>query len=97
MSVFVDDMRMRTRVGHIVANWSHLWADTVPELEEFAERLGLNPKWIQTSNNGLVHYDVVDWRREEAIKLGAIPLHCGSDQWLEIVRQCRANHREGRA
>lgn len=74
MSVYVDDMRMLATVGRVRGRWSHMWADTVAELEEMAEKIGLNPKWIQTSNSGITHYDVVESKRREAIAAGAIPL-----------------------
>lgn len=75
MSVYVDDMRLPLRLGSPhVGHWSHMWADTKEELEEMAEKIGLNPKWIQVSNSGIIHYDVVEWRRRRAIEAGAIPL-----------------------
>lgn len=75
MSVYVDDARIEERVKGgppNIAMWSHMWADTEEELEKFAKRLGLNPKWIQ--GGSLIHYDLVESKRKEAIKLGAIPL-----------------------
>ena len=69
MAVYVDDVRIRWR-GR---DWSHLTADTTEELHAFAERLGVprrgfhhNPErpWKD-------HYDLPEWKREEAIELGA--------------------------
>lgn len=72
MAVYVDDMQLPATVANVRGNWSHMWADTEGELLTFAERLGLKPSWIQRGS--LVHFDVVDTKRREAIKLGAIPL-----------------------
>jgi hypothetical protein len=68
-------MRRPATVGRLRGNWSHLFADTTEELVEFADRLGLRRSWIQ--NPGHVwkeHFDVVDSRREMALRLGAVPV-----------------------
>ena len=72
MSVYVDDMQMQATVGRVSGRWSHLWADTEEELLAFADRLGLRRSWIQRGS--LVHFDVVESKRQEAIRLGAIAL-----------------------
>lgn len=75
MTVYVDSVRMRARVGRLTANWSHLTADTTEELLAFADRLGLKTSWVQ--NPGHVwkeHFDVTDSKREMAIRLGAQPI-----------------------
>lgn len=75
--IFVDDMHAPFRsknVGGRIMLMSHLFSDaSVAELEEFAHKLGLNPKWIQNSN-GFVHYDVSSSKRIHAIALGATPI-----------------------
>jgi hypothetical protein len=45
-------------------------ADTLEELHEMAEKLGLR-RWFQ--NTGTPHYDLCKSKRLKAIKLGAIP------------------------
>lgn len=75
MAVYVDNLRTPATVGRLRGNWSHLTADTTEELVEFAARLGLKPSWIQ--NPGHVwkeHFDVVDSKRDMAIRLGAQPI-----------------------
>lgn len=74
MSVYVDDMLMPATVGNCrPARWSHLQADTLDELHEFAQRLGLRREWFQPgSRPEAAHYDVTATKRAEAIKLGAI-------------------------
>lgn len=79
MTVYVDDMRMEATVMNkgrpVKGTWSHLFADTIAELEEFARTLGMRPEWQQISHNpkrgGLVHYDLVESRRRMAVRLGA--------------------------
>lgn len=52
--VYIDDMFLSADVedytnGNKVVRgkWCHLTADTTEELQEFARRLGLNPRWFQ--------------------------------------------------
>ncbi|MFG2046178.1 DUF4031 domain-containing protein [Micromonospora sp. NPDC048935] len=79
MTVYVDNARIPARMGRITARWSHLTADTVEELNEFAVRLGLLPEWFQTCKRPCHsrlpcthwHFDVVDAKRDEAIRAGA--------------------------
>ena len=71
MVVYVDDMQMQAQVGQLIGIWSHLFSDeSIIELDEFAEKLGLKPEWIQNSN-GFVHYDVTQAKRLKALRLGA--------------------------
>lgn len=70
MPVYVDDARIAWR-GKL---WSHLVADTVEELHEFAARLGLRPEWFQRKTL-YPHYDVTSSVRERAIVLGAVAAH----------------------
>lgn len=71
MSVFVDDMKLRAKVGNIDAVWSHLGADSLEEMHEFAQRLGLKRSWFQVSSSGIPHYDITQSMRAKAIKMGA--------------------------
>ena len=95
MSVYVDDMRMPTRIGMMPSKVSHMFADSLDELEAMAERLELPAKWLQTKGS-VVHYDLVDYKRKQAIELGAIPLEIDSDEWHETVRRIRVAQREGK-
>lgn len=74
MTVYVDDMLRRARVGRLTSRWSHLLADTSEELHEFAARLGLRREWVQHPGSVLEHYDVTEQKRARAIKLGAMPI-----------------------
>ena len=82
MAVYVDNARIPARVNRINGRWSHLTADTVEELNEFALDLGLSLQWFQTCKRPCHsrlpcvhwHYDVVDFMRERAIRAGAKPI-----------------------
>lgn len=96
MTVYVDDMRMPARVGRLQARWSHLMADTDEELHAFAARLGLKRSWHQKPGTAISHYDVTDSRRQEALRLGAVPIGYMSRESMDLVRrkrdQLRAAH-----
>ncbi len=76
--------------------WSgggHLQADTLDELHEFADRLGLRRSWLQTRSGRPWndHYDLTAQARDDAIALGAVPV-----SWRQAVRRnrrVRAAHR----
>jgi Protein of unknown function (DUF4031) len=73
MTVYVDH-------AFAVGEWGrwtgggHLQADTVPELHEFAGRLGLRREWFQSKRGRPEkdHYDLTQAGRERAITLGAL-------------------------
>lgn len=91
MSVYVDDMQMPARVGRINGQWSHMMADTLPELIAFAEAMGMRRAWLQHKPFG-VHFDVTEPRRQEALRRGAIPIECGSEQWCLVVDEARQQY-----
>jgi hypothetical protein len=85
MTVYVDNFRCPATVGRIRGRWSHLTADTVGELHDFAARLGQRREWFQArckygacpTIDGVCvhfHYDVVDRKRTDAISMGAEPI-----------------------
>lgn len=90
MSVYVDPL---TRVS-ITDDWPfshscHLIADTLNELHEFAERLGLKRNWFQ--NKRVPHYDLTKNKRYQAVRLGAKEIT--REQFAEIYyRQRRKRH-----
>jgi hypothetical protein len=94
MSVYVDDMRMEAQVGSINARWSHMMADTHDELVAMARKLRLRDEWIQYPGEWKEHYDVTDAKRYQAIKLGAIAIETGGEQWSALVERKRADHEE---
>lgn len=66
MPVYVDDEQIPWR-GRL---WCHLVADSLPELHDFASRLGLRRAWFQ-SKSRYPHYDVTISVRDKALVLGA--------------------------
>lgn len=77
MTVYVDNFRVRARVGLITGRWSHLVTDNpdLTELHEFDARIGLQRRWFQTGQHAFrPHYDVTDSKRTEAIAAGAVPI-----------------------
>lgn len=69
--IFVDNMMMPATVGSVRGSWSHLFGDNIDELHCFAKRIGLKRSWFQRDKR-LPHYDVVESKRAEAIKAGAV-------------------------
>jgi len=70
MSVYVDSEKNRYR--HMIM--SHMVADTLDELHEMAQKLGLKRSWFQTSRSGMPHYDICQSKRGQAIRFGAIEI-----------------------
>ena len=88
MAVYVDDYR--GRLGRMIM--CHMMADTVEELHEFAEKLGMKREWFQ--NGSAPHYDVSLTRRALAIKLGAVelPIRIGGEsnpKWREVYNKVK--------
>ncbi|GAB2733016.1 DUF4031 domain-containing protein [Nocardioides pakistanensis] len=79
MTVYIDDYQRRAKVGRLDATWSHLMADTTEELLAFARRLGMNPRWIQKAGTSLEHFDVTEPKRQQALRLGAVPIRYGHE------------------
>lgn len=52
----------------------HMFADTLEELHEMAEKIGMRRAWFQDNGRTAQHYDLVASRRAAAIKHGALQL-----------------------
>jgi len=78
MTVYVDDLQLAAAVPNgarvVSGRWSHLLADTGPELDAFAARLGLHPAWIQQPGTASEHYDVTARKRLHALRFGAVAI-----------------------
>lgn len=73
MAVYVDwliNYGWKLR-GHTTPS-CHLTADTLTELHDFAQQIGLKREWFQQGS--LPHYDLTPRRREAAVRLGAVEL-----------------------
>jgi len=66
MTVYVDESKYV--LGRMVM--CHMVADTVEELNEMADAIGVDRKWIQKGT--LLHYDICKTKRALAVKNGAI-------------------------
>ena len=82
MSVYVDDAMIVRKLHRWPGKWSHLVADSIEELHEFAAKIGMERKWFQDKR--IPHYDLTKQRRDAAIAAGAIPL-----SKRELVRRFR--------
>jgi hypothetical protein len=98
VTVYVDDARIPARVGGTRARWSHLTADTEPELHAFARQIGLRPGWYQRQCKSRCgdpcvhwHYDVTHPKRAAAIVAGARTV--GIRELGDIIRARRATIR----
>lgn len=67
MAVYVDNVRIPWRGRE----WCHLLADSLDELHQFAESLGLRRSWFQL-NASYPHYDITVSVRAMALHSGAI-------------------------
>lgn len=81
MPAYVDDARHPYRRMIMC----HMVADTLEELHEMADKIGLNRAWYQ--DHRLPHYDLSITKRAEAISNGAKPIT--SREAVRISRLCR--------
>ena len=90
MAVYVDDAVTLWR-GH---RWAHLMADTLDELHAFAAQLGLLREKFQDKTSG-AHYDVPAPVREDALRLGAIPIsrHHDRARMRAVIAHAKAQGR----
>jgi hypothetical protein len=84
MSVYVDDAMVAWRGKR----WCHLYADSLPELESFARKVGLRPDWLQypDGKDGLPHYDVTGSVLRACKLRGAIPVTGGDGTYRRLRR-----------
>ena len=77
MSVYVDDVEHQ--FGRM--KMCHLWADSIPELLAFVDRLGVDRKWIQGhptlsfgehKNASWCHFDISKSKKAKALFHGAV-------------------------
>lgn len=69
MTVYVDNMYEFKYGQYGRMKMSHMIADTEDELHAMAAKVGVARRWYQGD-----HYDICMSKREQAIKLGAIPV-----------------------
>lgn len=82
--IYIDDMQRPAQVGPVEGVWSHLLSDLpgeagTTELLAFAERLGIDARWIQNAGTATEHFDVREPTRQRALALGATPVRYGRE------------------
>ncbi len=92
MSVYVDDAVHAWRGQR----WAHLMADTLEELHAMAQQLGIPRRAFQNKTSG-AHYDVTADLREDAIRLGAVPISRHRDRALvkAVIARAKEQGRGG--
>jgi hypothetical protein len=50
----------------------HMFADSVGEIRQFAEKIGLKRSWLQFER--AIHFDLTPSKRAEAVRAGAVEL-----------------------
>lgn len=81
--IYVDDL-YKTKIGKLGRmKMSHMIADTKEELLAMAEKIGIDPKWIQKENTHQEHFDISLQKRSKAIELGAIEI-----TYRELANKC---------
>lgn len=72
MAVYVDPMMACTTTKQWRWNHAcHMFADTLSELHDLADKLELKREWFQ-DGAFLPHYDLTDKKRRQAVRLGAV-------------------------
>jgi hypothetical protein len=69
MSVYVDESIHK--FGRMIM--CHMVADTVDELHEMAEKIGIQRRWFQ-GDKSIPHYDICKSKRVLAVRFGALEM-----------------------
>lgn len=84
--VYVDDLKFYPKQ---TKKWCHMVADSLEELHEMAEKIGLKREWFQNISSH-PHYDLTEGKRREAATFGAKEVSS-----KEIVAVIRKNREKG--
>jgi hypothetical protein len=79
MSVYIDSYNVR--FGRMIM--CHMMADSLEELYEMGDKIGVNRKWIQKIGTPHEHFDVCLSAKKKAIALGALEVG-----WPKIAELC---------
>ena len=71
MTVYVDEIREYPTKPFGHRKWSHMWADSILELRDMADKIGLKQEWYQ-EHHVLNHFDVTPSKRALALANGAV-------------------------
>jgi len=87
MSVYVDFMKAKYRRMIMC----HMMADTLEELHDMADKIGVKRKWFQVSRTGMPHYDICLSKRKLAINCGALEIN--RNKVVELMRKYRKENK----
>ena len=82
MAVYVDNARFN--LGRMIM--CHMLADSVAELLDMADRIGVDRKWFQPESHP--HFDICKAMRAKAIAAGAI--EADRRQLVEVMKRYRS-------
>ena len=88
MPVYVDNEKYPVRRMLMC----HMLADSLSELHEMADKIGVSRKWFQNKKNGTPHYDICQSKRKLALKFGAI--EADRKKTVDIIRLWRRKNEE---
>ncbi len=71
MPVYVDAL---INYGWKLGPSCHMIADTLEELHQMADKIGMKRSWFQSGKVDMPHYDLVESKRKLAIKNGAVEI-----------------------
>jgi len=90
--VYVDALRQTTPSQRWPYRQAcHLLSDNLPELHDFAARLGLSRAWFQPKSHP--HYDLSLNKRRQAITRGAKEI--SPAEFLALLKATRTQRQEG--
>lgn len=77
MAVYVDGLKdygdqVRGQARRYGTVWCHMTADSREELDAMAVRIGIKTRYRQHTGRPTEHYDLIPFKRQMAIGLGAI-------------------------
>lgn len=84
MAVYVD--KARNQFGRMIM--CHMVADTLDELHDMADRIGMRREWFQPAS--FPHYDLSLMRRRAAIDAGAVEVDRRGV--VMVIRRFRETH-----
>lgn len=95
MTVYVGELRpcVQSRNWRLALS-AHLFADSLVELDGFADRLGMPRAWFQLSRTGWPHYDLTPGMRRKALRYGAKPADVRTT--VRHLLEHSASYRRGR-
>lgn len=82
--VYVDTMK--AKYGRMLM--SHLLADTITELHDMADKIGIQRKWFQDAKSA-PHYDICQKKVVRALDNGAKLIQCGSPEWATALKKAK--------